>query len=374
VGHETLGWDEGAAWQYVLPDALGSVRQAADGTGAVTAARAWTPYGVELGGAQAGLGYAGEWWDEGLEMQYLRARWYDAKSSRFTSQDPWFGTLVRPQSLSKWTYVEGNPLRFVDPQGFRGIIPWERYYSILESSSSRDDIDIIEDLGSEVNARAEVAIRNIEFNFEGRSEILPRILFWAIPCPEFLPVPYTNYDDLFSPKDLVHYKSQPPYLNERDYNQYDWLISGWVDYWNWRALREGKPYNLDPNFIKAVAYVETVVGYMETEDDYEGILQLGSVAIAELKDGGKVSWGPINVVDVYNASHNIGGGVRWLMHKHEVESSKSWLEAYAFYSGFAGNVEVVKIQEVEDVYETGLDPYYSPDPDEDFYLFDKDLQ
>jgi RHS repeat-associated protein len=117
VGHETLGWDEGAAWQYVLPDALGSVRQAADGTGEVTAARVWTPYGVELGGAQAGLGYAGEWWDAGLEMQYLRARWYDVGVGRFSSKDQWLGLFDLPQSLNRWTYVQNNPLYYQDPSG-----------------------------------------------------------------------------------------------------------------------------------------------------------------------------------------------------------------------------------------------------------------
>jgi hypothetical protein len=36
VGHETLGRWDGADWTYCLPDALGSIRQATDGTGAVT--------------------------------------------------------------------------------------------------------------------------------------------------------------------------------------------------------------------------------------------------------------------------------------------------------------------------------------------------
>ena len=43
VGHETLGQWDGADWAYYLPDALGSVRQVADGAGAVVSAREWTP-------------------------------------------------------------------------------------------------------------------------------------------------------------------------------------------------------------------------------------------------------------------------------------------------------------------------------------------
>jgi RHS repeat-associated protein len=73
---------------------------------------------VELGGAQAGLGYAGEWWDEGLEMQYLRARWYDVQVGRFTLEDPWEGNYKRPSTLNGWNYVESNPVNHTDPIGY----------------------------------------------------------------------------------------------------------------------------------------------------------------------------------------------------------------------------------------------------------------
>ena len=107
VGHETLGQFVGGEWSYHLSDALGSVRQAADGTGAVTTAREWTPYGVEVGGAQPGLGYTGEWWDESLEMAYLRARWYDAQVGRFASRDSWEGDMLEPQTLSPGYIYKG---------------------------------------------------------------------------------------------------------------------------------------------------------------------------------------------------------------------------------------------------------------------------
>jgi hypothetical protein len=61
VGHETLARWDGSAWAYHLSDALGSVRQTADGAGAVTESREWAPYGVEVGTAHAGLGYTGGW-------------------------------------------------------------------------------------------------------------------------------------------------------------------------------------------------------------------------------------------------------------------------------------------------------------------------
>ncbi|MDY7076475.1 MAG: hypothetical protein SXV54_06070 [Chloroflexota bacterium] len=78
VGHETLGGWDGATWAYHLPDALGSVRQEADGAGGVASSREWTPYGVELGVGQAGLGYTGEWWDAGGGLSRV---WYGSPVS-----------------------------------------------------------------------------------------------------------------------------------------------------------------------------------------------------------------------------------------------------------------------------------------------------
>jgi len=109
VGHETLGqWDD--AWTYYLPDALGSVRQATDGVGAVVSSREWTPYGVEIGGAQAGLGYTGEWFDGNAGLLYLRARWYRPQIGIFLSRD-----LVRQNH--PYQYAEANPVNLVDPSG-----------------------------------------------------------------------------------------------------------------------------------------------------------------------------------------------------------------------------------------------------------------
>jgi len=56
IGYDTLGWQTGdelapseaEGWTFVLPDALGSVRQQANITGTVTAAREWSPFGVEV--------------------------------------------------------------------------------------------------------------------------------------------------------------------------------------------------------------------------------------------------------------------------------------------------------------------------------------
>jgi RHS repeat-associated protein len=112
VGHDTLGWEDAGGWTYAVPDALGSVRQAVDATAAVVVAREWSPYGVESGGARAGLGYTGEWFDASVGLQYLRARWYDSDVGRFTQMDP----LQLEENL--YAYAQLNPVLLTDPSGY----------------------------------------------------------------------------------------------------------------------------------------------------------------------------------------------------------------------------------------------------------------
>lgn len=57
-----------------------------------------------------------------MEWQYLRARWYDSgRIGRFTQRDSWEGNYNQPQSLNGWSYVVGNPVRYVDPSGYMPI-------------------------------------------------------------------------------------------------------------------------------------------------------------------------------------------------------------------------------------------------------------
>jgi RHS repeat-associated protein len=72
---------------------------------------------VEVGTAQAGLGYTGEWWDDSAGFLYLRARWYDGLTGRFTQVDPWPGDHQQPLTMNPYLYVLANPISHVDPSG-----------------------------------------------------------------------------------------------------------------------------------------------------------------------------------------------------------------------------------------------------------------
>jgi RHS repeat-associated protein len=106
--------------EYFLGDALGSVRQLADASGAVRLTRSYQPYGELLasnGDGESVYGFTGEATDALTGMVYLRARWYAPGDGRFTSRDPWRGDYLQPMSYNVWLYVNNNPSNFIDPSG-----------------------------------------------------------------------------------------------------------------------------------------------------------------------------------------------------------------------------------------------------------------
>ena len=105
------------ATEYFLGDALSSVRQLTDSTGAVTFAQGYTPYGTvsSTAGSASAYGFTNEYQSQG--KIYLRARHYLPSLGRFLTRDTWEGNNTRPLSYNRWNYVEGNPVNRVDPSG-----------------------------------------------------------------------------------------------------------------------------------------------------------------------------------------------------------------------------------------------------------------
>ena len=58
--------------------------------------------------------FTGREWDNDVDLYYYRARWYDAQTGRFTSEDP-IGFEAEDSNLSR--YVNNSPANFTDPSG-----------------------------------------------------------------------------------------------------------------------------------------------------------------------------------------------------------------------------------------------------------------
>ncbi len=108
-----------AGVDYFLGDALGSVRQLADGNGEVALAKSYQPFGETLssaGDGESAFAFTGEAVDS-TGLVYLRARYYAPTQGRFLTRDTWEGNYNQPLSLNKWLYVSANPVNFFDPTG-----------------------------------------------------------------------------------------------------------------------------------------------------------------------------------------------------------------------------------------------------------------
>jgi RHS repeat-associated protein len=107
------------AWEYLLPDALGSVRQIADVNGYLLRTQDYEPYGSVLnssGSGQSAYGFAGEQIDT-TGLIYLRARYMQPTLGIFLTRDPWSGDVMRPITYNGYIYGEQNPVLLTDPSG-----------------------------------------------------------------------------------------------------------------------------------------------------------------------------------------------------------------------------------------------------------------
>ena len=66
--------------------------------------------------------YSGEQFDPNLQMQYLRARYYDQNNGTFNRVDPFNGNMGDPQSLHKYGYCHNDPVNGIDPTGMFSLV------------------------------------------------------------------------------------------------------------------------------------------------------------------------------------------------------------------------------------------------------------
>ncbi|HYG80343.1 MAG TPA: RHS repeat-associated core domain-containing protein [Pyrinomonadaceae bacterium] len=118
--------------QYVFADRQGSTRVVTEDDGDVISRQDYQPFGEELGAVGMRLSdsdygtassarqkYAGMEKDEASGMSHTLWRKYDSKSGRWTSPDPYGGsmTVADPQSFNRYTYVNNDPVNLTDPTG-----------------------------------------------------------------------------------------------------------------------------------------------------------------------------------------------------------------------------------------------------------------
>jgi len=132
-------------YHFIAADHLTGTNIVTDKVGALEQTLDYLPYGetrvnVQAGSFDAEKQFGGHYYDQGSDLTYFGARYYDAKIGKFISEDPSFlvlgdtqatktntgedmsQVLMDPQGLNSYSYVENNPLTKVDPNG-KFLIP-----------------------------------------------------------------------------------------------------------------------------------------------------------------------------------------------------------------------------------------------------------
>jgi RHS repeat-associated protein len=103
--------------QHLTTDHLGSVRVISDQTGAPVQRFDYQPYGEDLyENTQTGPKFTGKPQDA-VGLYHYGARFYDPELGRFITMDP------AKDGLNWWAYCSGNPLKYVDPDGYSFVPP-----------------------------------------------------------------------------------------------------------------------------------------------------------------------------------------------------------------------------------------------------------
>ena len=112
---------------YIHTDHLSGTSVATDKSGTAVQVTDYYPFGdirvnEKTGSFDEQRKFTGYEHDDGTDLEYAGARYYNANIGRFISQDPFTREypetfIADPQQLNLYSYVRNNPLRFIDPLG-----------------------------------------------------------------------------------------------------------------------------------------------------------------------------------------------------------------------------------------------------------------
>jgi RHS repeat-associated protein len=143
------------ATYHVTRDHLGSAAAITDANGNVLIQESFTAFGERRGANWAGSPSAGDWTQianttrrgftdhehlDNLNLIHMNGRVYDPSLGRFISADPFIDGWTGTQGYNRYSYVHNNPLRFLDPSGFKGKTSDDDDISEGPGGGSNDDV------------------------------------------------------------------------------------------------------------------------------------------------------------------------------------------------------------------------------------------
>jgi RHS repeat-associated protein len=91
--------------------------------------------------------------DEATGLDHTWWRKYESSAGRWTSPDPYGGsmTIGDPQSFNRYSYVENDPVNFVDPSGLLCRLRCKNYFELRKPCESISLCDKLEEALDELH-------------------------------------------------------------------------------------------------------------------------------------------------------------------------------------------------------------------------------
>lgn len=113
----------GGSISFLHGDHLGSTTLVTDTSGKVLQRVYYDPFGAVLeniimnGDEGTHFLYTGHYLDDWSDLIYMGARYFNPKIGRFLTADTIIPELYHPMAWNRYSYVQNNPLRYIDPTG-----------------------------------------------------------------------------------------------------------------------------------------------------------------------------------------------------------------------------------------------------------------
>jgi RHS repeat-associated protein len=113
---------DGSTVYYLVTDHLSSTSKTLTSSGGVFGELRYKPYGeirYTYGTTPTNYRFTGQLQEASINLYIMGARWYDSSLARWLSPDTLVPNPATPQSLNRYTYTAGNPLKFIDLTGHK---------------------------------------------------------------------------------------------------------------------------------------------------------------------------------------------------------------------------------------------------------------